>query len=62
MHCKACDTLMSEKEAGRKDPLTGDFADMCDECYAVSYETLMLAMEDHNSNQIRVQKGDTSEK
>lgn len=33
MHCRACDDLISDKEASRKSPTTGEYYDLCDECF-----------------------------
>ena len=34
MRCKACDKLLSEFEAVRKSKDTGEFFDLCNECYS----------------------------
>lgn len=36
MRCKACDKMMSDYEATRKDKLTGDFLDLCGQCNQAS--------------------------
>ena len=33
MRCKACDKALSEFEAVRKSKDTGEFVDLCNECY-----------------------------
>lgn len=36
MRCKSCNEVLSGREAGRKDRLTGDFIDLCNGCYPIS--------------------------
>lgn len=38
MRCKACNVELTDEEARRRDPFTGDFLDLCGECYTVSSE------------------------
>lgn len=40
MHCKACDTLLSDTDLKRKDKLTGDFLDLCPLCAHASHEAI----------------------
>ena len=56
MRCKACDVLLTDKEAAFKDPMTGHYLDLCSECNNVSQDTLMQAVEDYNTNQIDLLK------
>lgn len=42
MRCKACDQILEDRELKRKDKQTGEYLDLCDECYVASEE----AMED----------------
>ena len=32
MHCRACDALLSDKEATRRATETGEYPDLCDGC------------------------------
>ena len=43
MHCKACDALLTEKESTKKDPINGDYLDLCTECYLESAEAVWIA-------------------
>ncbi len=36
MRCKACNSLLSDAEARRKEKETGDYVDLCGACYYVS--------------------------
>lgn len=45
MRCKACDSLLSDVDLGRKDRDTGDFLDLCGTCYRHSEEAKFLALE-----------------
>ena len=39
MRCKACDTELNDFEATRKSSVTGEFLDLCNNCYkAVKYD------------------------
>lgn len=33
MHCRACDTLLSDFESTRRNKNTGEFMDLCNSCY-----------------------------
>jgi len=33
MRCRACDDLLSNREATRRTKSTGEFLDLCDRCY-----------------------------
>jgi hypothetical protein len=33
MHCKACDTLLNDFEATRRNKFTHDFVDLCNRCF-----------------------------
>ena len=33
MRCRACDCLLSDFESTRKDPITGEYEDLCSRCY-----------------------------
>lgn len=46
MRCKACDTLLTDKEARRKDAETGEFVDLCGECYYASQAARYNLLED----------------
>ena len=56
MHCKACDALLTEKEATKRDPFSGEFTDLCSDCWSHAYEALLAATEDHNTNQIVINR------
>ncbi len=34
MHCRACDALLSDFEATRRNAITFDFLDLCNACYS----------------------------
>ena len=51
MRCKACDALLTDREAARKDAL-GVHLDLCSPCGAVSFEAWYQAQEEN-------QHGDT---
>jgi hypothetical protein len=40
MHCKACDTLLSDNDLLHKDKETGEHLDLCSDCRIVSNNTL----------------------
>lgn len=40
MRCKACDENLSNEEATRKSPNTGDYIDMCNRCLGTVVEFL----------------------
>lgn len=41
MKCKACDALLSEEDIKRKDKITREYLDLCQECYLHSQEAIM---------------------
>jgi hypothetical protein len=40
MRCKACDKALSDFESTRKYPESGEYVDLCNECYATIQEEL----------------------
>lgn len=38
--CKACDVIMNEYELKRIDRITGDFSELCSNCFSASTEAL----------------------
>lgn len=38
MRCAACDRVMSPFEASLRTPETGQFADLCNICYRISFD------------------------
>lgn len=40
MRCKACDIMMNDYEASRKDRLTGEYIDLCSHCNKVSTQAV----------------------
>ena len=46
MRCKACDTLLTDREAARKDP-RGVHQDLCSPCGKESFEAFFLAAEEN---------------
>ena len=38
MKCRACDDILTDKEAVRKYPETEEFIDLCDECFVIAFE------------------------
>lgn len=47
MRCKACDRALSDSEAVRKAPITGEYLDMCTKCLAT-----IPNLEFYNSDEI----------
>jgi len=47
MRCKACDTLLTDREARRKDH-RGVHMDLCTPCGKESFEAYFLATEENN--------------
>jgi hypothetical protein len=41
MHCKSCDCPLSDREAVSKDPLTGEYTELCSDCLGLSDEGLI---------------------
>jgi len=39
--CYACNHILEEAELTRKDPRTGDYLDLCGECYRQSEDAVM---------------------
>ena len=59
MRCKACNKLLSDAEARRKDKETKEFLDLCGECFYASEEaltsfyytdTMVVEEEDHTEH------------
>ena len=46
MHCKACDKLLSDSEAKKRDKISGHYLDLCYECLDVSNKTLYDMQQD----------------
>lgn len=40
MRCKACDTILEDRELKRKDKQTGEYLDLCDVCFSISEEAI----------------------
>lgn len=40
MRCKACNVLLEDHELKRKDRMSGEFLDLCDECLHESNEAI----------------------
>ena len=40
MRCKACNVLLEDHELKRKDRVSGEFLDLCDECLHESNEAI----------------------
>ena len=40
MRCQDCNTNLTDAESTRKDPRTGDYMDICDQCLGYLYEDL----------------------
>lgn len=40
MKCLSCDKVLSNKEATRKSALTGEFIDLCDDCFSTIAENV----------------------
>lgn len=45
MRCGTCDKMLNEWEAGRKDPSTGEYYDLCGLCYN-AYRLALAELED----------------
>jgi hypothetical protein len=41
MRCRACDIELTDKEATRKCPGSGEFLDLCNNCYEAGYDSDM---------------------
>lgn len=41
MHCKACDSPLSNREEVSKDPLTGTYTELCQNCLGLSDDSLI---------------------
>ena len=46
MRCAACDVLLTERELITKHPTTGDFMDLCTDCYTSYKEALAELVDD----------------
>lgn len=33
MHCVACDAMLTDLETSRRSVITGEYIDLCDDCY-----------------------------
>ena len=40
MRCRACDTMLSDYEVTRKDKLTGEYTDLCSNCFGHSIKAM----------------------
>lgn len=40
MRCRACDVVLNEREVTKKDKGTGEYFDMCSDCYDAYKEAL----------------------
>ncbi len=36
MHCQACDCVLNDYESTRKSLITGEYYDLCDDCFAAT--------------------------
>ena len=48
MHCRACDALLSDREITLKCKTTGEYLDLCSECYLHSQEALYEAFSENS--------------
>ena len=46
MRCRACDVVLNEREVTKKDKGTGEYFDMCSDCYASYKEALGELVDD----------------
>lgn len=46
MRCKACNTVLNDIELKRRDRETGEFVDLCHECFTASEQALFEAQEE----------------
>ena len=46
MRCRSCDTLLNEREVKKKDKHTGEYFDLCSNCYGESQKALNEAIDD----------------
>lgn len=58
MRCKACDAMLNDYEATRKDKLTGQYTDLCSDCFghssraASDYETTVDSVVDFGKEDV----------
>lgn len=55
MHCQCCDKLLTDYEATRRSVTTGEFIDLCNQCYStISKDVLTLDRGDlrHESDDV----------
>ena len=55
MRCKACNVLLEDHELNRKDRISGEFLDLCSECYHESNEAI-YQQEEEGKYQVYVQQ------
>lgn len=48
MRCKACNVILTDQELKLKDKTTGQYLDLCGECYMHSQEAVYDAMVDNS--------------
>lgn len=41
MHCFSCDTLLTDMESTRKSKITGDYLDLCEDCYSTISDVII---------------------
>ena len=46
MRCRACDKNLSDFESTRKNEVTGEYEDLCNECYSAIHNNISESEED----------------
>lgn len=46
MRCRACDKNLSDFESTRKNEITGEYEDLCNECYSAIQNTISETEDD----------------
>ena len=59
MRCKSCNTILSESES-RRTELTGEFIDLCGQCYAVSARAIQNYHIDSSDYDVEFNDGEKS--
>lgn len=58
MRCRSCDRALTDYEATRKGAITGEYLDLCDDCFEpIAHEVAVIARHDLN-NDLEALEGD----
>jgi len=59
MRCKSCDVILTDDEACRLDPHSGEFEELCTSCLELAFDEDLYGEEDFQQDQVqRVQEED----